>query len=178
MMSEYGKLKKIEKPEGTSETISPYSSNFFNSIEKGILPLVTAFLEKGYLTYSSCEGHSIWGRRFIAFAFPNLEEANKFIINIKNLKQSLISFKIKRSVDYYHDPKYGQYNENGNTQWLNSVYLRGYKEYYFVELSLGLNSPPSVKNLGLILNKLINRDRVTKKLLDFVKSENFEFFKS
>jgi hypothetical protein len=178
MISENNLNKKHYIPEGASETLSPYAPNFWTHIEKGIKPLVSSFLNKGYLTYSSCEGHSICGRRFIALAFPSLEEANSFILSIESLKEPLLFLTVKEPKDYYHDPKYGCYNELNHTRWLNTLYFRGYSEYRFVEISIGINSPPKIKNLGLILNKLINRDRVTQKLKDFVNSENFHFFKS
>lgn len=39
-----------------AQSISPYSETFLNNIEPKIKELVQAFINKRYLTYSSCEG--------------------------------------------------------------------------------------------------------------------------
>jgi hypothetical protein len=157
----------MAKPEGMSPTLSPYAPNFWNHIDAGITPLVRAFTSKNYLPYSSCEGHSIFGRRFISLAFPDKESARKLSDQIRRLNQTLITFKIKTPLDYYHEGERDLEREIG---WLNSIYLRGYQGYYFLEISIGENSPPKWGNFGLIFSKWASRDCQTNVLVDFVNN--------
>lgn len=55
-------------------TISPYDRHFFKHIDRGIHDVVQEFLDKGYLPYSSCEGHN-GSRKFVAIAIhPDFKE--------------------------------------------------------------------------------------------------------
>jgi hypothetical protein len=66
-----------------------------------------------------------------------------------------------------------------HTNFLNTeIFYRGYKDYYFVEISIGENTPPSLKNMPAILIKKILRNYVTKKLYQAVKSSRFAFYES
>jgi hypothetical protein len=157
--------------DGESETLSPYAPNFWNHIEMGIRPLVEAFVNKNYLPYSSCEGHSIFGRRFIALAFPTKKAARNLSDELRQVPFDIISYEIKHITDYYHNAfKYGERDVVKEVGWLNSIYLRGYEDYWFLEVSVGKNSPPSFKNIPLILGKFFSRDCATNSLVWMVEN--------
>jgi hypothetical protein len=158
--------------DGESQTLSPFAPNFWNHIEPGIAPLVEAFVNKNYLPYSSCEGHSIFGRRFVALAFPDKKTCRKLADELRQVNTGILSFKIKHITDYYHNAfKYGERDIPKEVGWLNSIYLRGYQDYYFLEVSIGDNSPPKIKNWALIFKKMLYRDYTTSALVCLV--ENF-----
>lgn len=62
----------------TSHSVSPYSKFFLDNIEERIKPLIIALKEKGYLSLSSCEGHSIYFKRYVTLIFPSKETAVEF----------------------------------------------------------------------------------------------------
>ncbi len=67
-------------------SVSPYSKTFIQNIERGILPVVKALLKKRYLTYSSCEGHCIYSRRFVGVAFSSEKDRDNFVCAFTPLK--------------------------------------------------------------------------------------------
>lgn len=157
----------MAEPKGLSETISPYAPNFWNHIEDGIKPLVKAFTDKNYLPYSCCEGHSFFGRRFVSLAFPSKKDARILADRLRKIDDGILRFKMKSPLDYYHN---GQRDIQKEVGWLNSIYLRGYEEYYFLEISVGENSRPTVGNIPLIIKKILLRNCITNRLVHYVEN--------
>lgn len=156
--------------DGVSETISPYSPDFWDNIEADIKPLVQAFVDKGYLPYSSCAGHTFEKRRFIALAFDSESSANLFVSAFSPLEREagfdIVDFKIKDPVnDYEHD---NEIDEMSQVNFLNQMYMRGYHEYRMVEISIGLNSHDEPE---LTKRKKFYRDIITKRIVEFVNKD-------
>ena len=123
-------------------TVSPYSSRFHTQIEAGVWPIVEALIQKGYLTCSSCEGHTWDTRARISLVFPTIESAQEFI---NQLKMPLWEMKIKTSRKIYN------YENNLKTTvdilnqqelkktvfvHYNQIFQRNYTEYYYVDMYL------------------------------------------
>lgn len=161
----------FESGDGSAITVSPYAIDFWDNIEEEIKPLIQALCKKGYLTYSSCAGHQAVKRRFVAVAFPSKELARKFVYDIKQLyKNKMIHFDIKYSTDY---DGVDWLDIPSHTAFLNNLYYRGYEDYYFVEISIGRNTPPKLKNFFKILKKKFRREKITMKLVETINSEGF-----
>jgi hypothetical protein len=64
-----------------SHYVSQYSNKFWNglNVEKGIEPVVQALHQKGYLTFTSCQGHANSPMRYVGIAFINDEERSRFV---------------------------------------------------------------------------------------------------
>jgi len=161
--------------DGIAQTLSPYAPDFYENIEEEIKPLVSALVAKGYLTYSSCAGHQAVKRRFVAIAFPDKESCRKFV-NAARLTYShwLVSYQVKYGTDYYF---VDESNVMFHTNFLNTeIFYRGYSDYWFVELSIGKNTPPSFKNIISILAKKFLREKVTNKLVKAIYSQEFPYY--
>lgn len=161
--------------DGIAQTVSPYSEDFYENIEDEIKPLVSALIKKGYLTYSSCAGHQAVKRRFVAVAFPDRISCIEFIGNLKGLYNNfLIDWQIKYGTDYYF---VSEDNVMFHTNFLNTqIFYRGYQDYWFVEISIGKNTPPTLNNMLAILSKKLFRNYVTKKLVKAIELERFPYY--
>lgn len=161
--------------DGIAQTVSPYAVDFYENIEEEIKPVVGALTAKGYLTYSSCAGHQLVKRRFVAVAFPDKESCRSFVDSVRKLYNHwLIHYEIKHGTGYYF---VDESNVMFHTNFLNTaVFHRGYEDYYFVEISIGKNTPPKIGNLIPILGKALFRDSVTKKLTKAIYSEEFPYY--
>jgi hypothetical protein len=72
------------------EYISSFVSQYSKIIDKNLEPLikqaVLSLHEKGYLTFTSCQGHQIGDHRYIGIVFNTKEQKEKFINEVDNLK--------------------------------------------------------------------------------------------
>ena len=70
-----------------SHYVSPYAKEFWNgmNVEPGIEPVVRALWAKGYLTFTSCQGHNNSPMRYVGIVFINDEERDKFINQMSSL---------------------------------------------------------------------------------------------
>lgn len=162
----HGDGRIYEYGDGVSRTVSPYAADFSENIEEEIFELVDALIGKGYLTYSSCAGHQAVKRRFVSVAFPSIERAQKFVNHLKEIYESnLISYDLKYPTDYYG---VSVSDLGANRDYLNELFCRGYSDYYFVELSIGKNTKPSLRNALQIIRKFLFRELVTFKLVKAV----------
>lgn len=161
--------------DGIAQTVSPYAPDFYENIEEDIKPLVSALVAKGYLTYSSCGGHQVVKRRFVAVAFPDKESCRSFIDSVRKLYNHwLIHYEIKHGTGYYF---VDESNVMFHTNFLNTtIFHRGYEDYWFVEMSIGKNTPPKIGNLIQILGKTFFRDSITKKLTESISSKDFPYY--
>lgn len=161
--------------DGIAQTVSPYAPDFYENIEEGIKPLVQALTIKNYLTYSSCAGHQAVKRRFVAVAFPDKESCRDFVDAVRsNCNHWLINYKIKYGTDYYF---VDENNVMFHTNFLNTqIYYRGYSDYWFVEISIGKNTPPTIDNFPSIIGKKLFRERATRQLVNAILSEGFPIY--
>ena len=71
------------------EYISSFVSQYSKIIDKNLEPLVKsavlALHEKGYLTFTSCQGHQRGDHRYIGVVFNNKEQKEKFIKEVDSL---------------------------------------------------------------------------------------------
>ena len=69
--------------------VSTFVSQYSNIIEKNLEPkvrsAVLALHDKGYLTFTSCQGHENSKHRYIGVLFNNKEQKNKFIEEVESL---------------------------------------------------------------------------------------------
>jgi hypothetical protein len=72
------------------EHISSFVSQYSKIIDKNLEPLVKqgvlSLHEKGYLTFTSCQGHQRGDHRYIGVVFNTKEQKEKFINDVNNLK--------------------------------------------------------------------------------------------
>ena len=160
--------------DGVSVTVSPYQEDYWYNIEEEIKPLVKAVFDKGYLTYSSCAGHQAVKRRFIAVAFPSKEAARKFVYEIKKrYKHRMVHYDIKHGTDY---DGVDWTNTQDHVAFLNKLYYRGYEDYWFVEVSIGKNTPPRLRNLFKIFKKKFRREKITDRLIKAISQKDFPYY--
>jgi hypothetical protein len=153
-----------ESEDGVAKTVSPYAPDFFENIEDDIRPLIEILRDKGYLPYSSCAGHQVVKRRFVAVAFPSVDRARQFIKDTRSLyENTLITFSIKSIADYY---SVGHSSNSDTCNYLNGIFYRGYSHYCFVELSIGSNTIPSLHTAHKLLYRFLFRDFITFKLVN------------
>jgi hypothetical protein len=126
-------------------TVSPYHPKFEEQIEDGIKDVVFAFLNKNYITISSCEGHfKSNNTAHVKLAFPFLEDRNYIIEKLKNIP--FVTFKLSdksANVEEYKDSnginrikklkdsKYSCVNEAEN---INKLFFKKYKKYCFLDI--------------------------------------------
>lgn len=70
-----------------SHYVSPYAKKFWSgmNVEPEIEPVVRALWEKGYLTFTSCQGHKGSPMRYVGIAFVNDTERDKFVDSMSHL---------------------------------------------------------------------------------------------
>lgn len=184
-----------------ANSVSPYSDTFFNNIEPKIEPLVSALHQKRYLTYSSCEGHGYTFRRYVGLAFSD-EEIRQYVINeIQKLRLYGIELRaynqvVNQKVNLNQkNPRYTNkfkpteltedeqvQKKEAETKTFNIQFHRHYESYYFLEIVIFSEIPPTFKefikhpfkNLWLCFMKKYFWDRTTQKITQLVKSHEFK----
>jgi len=68
-----------------STFVSQYSDIIFKNLEPLVRDAVLKLHDKGYLTFTSCQGHDNSKHRYIGVLFNNKDQKNKFIQEIDNL---------------------------------------------------------------------------------------------
>ena len=69
-----------------STFVSQYSDIIRENLEPGVKEAVLKLHEKGYLTFTSCQGHEGENNRYIGLLFNTKEQKQEFINNVKKLK--------------------------------------------------------------------------------------------
>lgn len=157
--------------DGVSVTVSPYAPDFIDNVEDDIRPLIQAFIAKGYLPYSSCAGHTYEKRRFVAIAFSNYDDAIHFCVDAfdKYFNEECAKIVVIETKDvieeYEHD---SEITREEQINYLNQIFMRGYEDYWMVEISIGKNSHED-KKLTKLKEKY--RDEATEKLIKFINEE-------
>jgi len=181
-----------------ANSVSPYSESFWENIEPKVKPLITALINKRYLTYSSCEGHDFTFRRYVGLAFADTNSRQYVADYIIGLKIPGISVKFIDSVSnqkidlgYSDKVKYkSKYNaievdqKDGEIKSFNVQFHRNYENYCFLEIIVldeikfdltFLKNP--IKNIWLIYMKKFKWDDLTNKLTNGLSSEFFKKYK-
>jgi len=132
-------------------TVSPLNSKFRSQIEDNVWPLVKIFLEKNYITVSSCGGHDdgMGDEYHVTLAIPSIEFAEnikkrisiipncsvyifKTIANVRQIftDNTSYSHKIVAKNDTRDKDLIEEYRD------INYMYLRNYTEYVFLKIVL------------------------------------------
>jgi len=77
---------KDEDGNYVSSFVSQYSDIIDNNLEPEIKDAVRGLHEKGYLTFTSCQGHDDSKHRYIGVLFNTKEQKKEFISDVDNLK--------------------------------------------------------------------------------------------
>jgi len=88
-LGEDGRTYTVKDKDGNyiSHYVSPYATEFWSgmNVEAGIEPVVKALWKKGYLTFTSCQGHEESPMRYVGITFVNDEERDKFVKSMSHL---------------------------------------------------------------------------------------------
>lgn len=122
--------------------VSPYNPNFKSQIESEIWPLVSALVNKGYLTNASCQGHGWDLYCYVSLVAPSLESATNIAEQII-LDPWDVKVKVKRSI-YDYDSSFKTIKEDLDREELklkvfpyyNKIFRRNYEEYFFIDMKL------------------------------------------
>lgn len=77
---------KDENGRYVSAFVSQYSDIIEKNLEPGVKDAVLSLHEKGYLTFTSCQGHDDSKHRYIGIVFNTLEQKKHFIKEVNKLK--------------------------------------------------------------------------------------------
>lgn len=69
-----------------SSFVSQYSDIMEKNLEPGVKDAVLALQEKGYLTFTSCQGHADSKHRYIGVVFNTKEQKGQFMKEMKDLR--------------------------------------------------------------------------------------------
>lgn len=186
--------------EYVSSTISPYSRFIEDNIEPGVYDLVVSLINKGYLTCSSCQGHSNRRYRFVTIAFNTKKQLNKFKTSILKSKVPLnlrisnrknqawpghsIVYDYKKlnnkelTVQEFNKLS-NEISEEDFVRYYNIMFLRDYKEYYLMEIRIASQSD-CYPNFFSVLKWIFQypyyfvlykfRDHYTNKFTQYIKN--------
>lgn len=196
-------LKITASGELFAQSVSPYSKTFFDNIEPKIKDLVKSFVDKRYLTYSSCEGHDLSFRRYVGLAFVDESSREHLIEQIQTLNLPGIEFYRKDSVancpievnnkgHYTYKEKIIPLNEVNEQEIhaFNIQFHRNYERYYFLELVI-FNAVPVFEgkilsfnfikwiynNFKLIIAKKLLVDKYTEKITNLINSDKVKKYR-
>jgi len=156
--------------EYVSSTVSPYSRFIEDNIEPGVFDLVISLINKGYLTCSSCQGHSNRKYRFVTIAFNTKKQLNDFKKSILKSKLPL-NFRISKKKNQawhghsivYDNKKFKnnmtvqefnklskKISEKDFVKYYNIMFFRNYKEYYLMEIRIASQSDCHASFFGVL----------------------------
>ena len=173
-----------------AHSVSPYSKDFFDTIEPGIKDLVLAFLNKNYLTLSSCESHCLYSKRYVTLVFKSKAHARQ-VKNIILKKIPSVRFIFSTPKEYmnmemtfadngsFTGLKKSQAEEHAAIDSLNSMFCRSYTRYYILEIRISEEVTPNDtwwSSFKKKMYKLFKMKRVTKKLVNLVESSTFPIY--
>lgn len=166
-----------------SHSVSPYSDVYLLNIEEGIRALVCTLKKVGYLTCSSCEGHTFYDRTFITIAVNTEGQYLRFKDYFKDmpfvsLKRRDVTISANsrlithaRSSKLIGIDKVENLSRDKAVGSLNRLFHRGYTDYVLFDLQIGycVNELEWKKPMyiiracwGLLLKKLFKRRYITE----------------
>lgn len=122
-------------------TLPVYEKELWKAIDPKVRELVFTFIDKGYITVSSCEGHDILQSRLVTILFPTKEKAEEFSQLILSYKIPWFGCRIIKDIDFfnleddYNNPK--RVPRADLTQWLAKLLGEYSPEYYVAEIYIG-----------------------------------------
>lgn len=172
----------------SSHSVSPYSKSFLDNIEEKIKPLVLALKDKNYLSISSCEGHTIYFKRYVTLVFPSKETALQFQ---SQMPFKRIKFVLKHCTEVLNNAvetdEYGNIlntkkiepvdNKEGSIEYINYLIKRSYADAWLLEVIISDQIHHSdgwskyFKNWKEIIFKKFFMERFTKKLTEFITTK-------
>lgn len=122
-------------------TVSPYSNKFDEVLEKNIITLVKTLTDKGWLTVSSCDGHNGKKNWYLTVCVNSKEDYKLFKKFIKHehlwyTQKYFVPTLIDVDADLGHNFKYVEPQPKKVTEYLNSIFVRNYSEWYVFAMYL------------------------------------------
>jgi hypothetical protein len=122
-------------------TVSPYSNKFDEVLEKNIITLVKTLTDKGWLTVSSCDGHTgkkVWYLTVCVNSKEDYKLFNKFISHehLWYTQKYFVPTLIDVDADLGNNFKYVKPQPKKVTEYLNSIFMRNYSEWYVFAMYL------------------------------------------
>jgi len=183
-----------------STFVSQYSPIIEKNLEPGVKDAVLALHQKGYLTFTSCQGHDDSKHRYIGIVFNTLEQKKEFMFQMNMLKCDIYWYdNVINSVErpwkdvpwwsdaiklhiIYDDDSFAKstvvdrrdkpYTDEELTKFWNIQMCREYEHYEAVIFTFGY--PMVEKNLFQKLKKLFfyNKYKVEASYNDFLNKVN------
>ena len=158
-----------------SITISPFSDTFWLNIEDKMKPLVKALIDKSYMPFSCCQGHSIFFPRYVHLAFGSEAERDNTMKLLKSFTwfiPGVVIEKIKMPHNTAVD-KRGKLTRlekatinKESVMSFNTVFHQNYDNYYCLNIII-------FRRLRDYIMKLLFWDKVTNYLVKKIKSRDF-----
>lgn len=179
-----------------SHYVSPYAKKFWSgmNVEAGIEPVVRALWEKGYLTFTSCQGHEDSPMRYVGIAFVNDVERDKFVRTMSHLPVTW-HYNCVNPIDdpLEHDDgnwmrlQWDQedtttktqkdftekrYTKQQLTDFWNIMFSRQYKQFSPVVMCVACNMNPrnEIDYYWWKLRYKFTKDRVTNRVAKFIEN--------
>lgn len=171
----------------TAVSVSPFHPQFDTQVEDGTKDVVYAFLNKNYMTLSSCEGHDCsWDHTYVKLVVSSKEDADFLQTAFSNIPfvKTYIHDK-SANVTIYKDTKGRwaarkmdelEYNSSLETKSLNELFLRNHSEYYFITIIM-FEYKDSLIPFFNIIKRLYTRYK-KKRLFNNVKYQVLEVIKN
>lgn len=161
-------------------TVSPFSATFWDNIEDGVRPLIKAFVGKGYMPFSSCEGHGDFSSRFVYLAFGSEDKREK----AERLIRKHLWFVPGIIIDRTSMPHNIQTNDDGSLERLskakldmqsvrsfNTVFHKEEKFYCCLRITL-------FREYKDCWRKMVLTEWVTNRIIKLVQSERFPRYRN
>lgn len=164
---------KKENGYNVSFSVSPYSERYLDNIEDEIKDLVKVIKRKGYLTVSSCQGHTDFERTFVTIVVNNQTQFDNFLkpfrgnFLVRVIERNILDFgntdvEVKdNSISISKDESERQVDKV--VEGFNALLSRGYAQYKVLELEIGFDllKPTRFKWLKRLANRFMRRVGIT-----------------
>jgi len=184
-----------------SHYVSQYSKGFWNglNVEKGIAPVVKALHKKGYLTFTSCQGHSDSPMRYVGVTFINDDERTRFVEQIESANlpvtwhyncvnpideplevdngnwMRLVWNQKEANIKTQEEFTSERYTKQQLTDFWNIMFQRNYSSYSPLLMCIACNmNPTNSLNEAYWKLKYVNRNATTKQVAKYIETiENY-----
>lgn len=127
-------------------SVSPLNPKFKTQIEEGVLETVELFLDKNYITMSSCQGHPDVGSCFfVMIAHPDKHALNNVCDHLSHVKgilmelsdsQSNVNIEMEDGIVKKTKRLSQLITPQEEALDINYMYLRKHERYYFLKIKL------------------------------------------